>query len=78
MKKIVHATQMFALIAMFPVIVILELNHTTPTSSEIDSPSNLIEKKTNGATSLPKNDEKKMAASAFRTSVESLFQEKTF
>ena len=45
MKKIVHATQMFALIAMFPVIVILDLNRTTPTSCENDSPLNVTQKK---------------------------------
>ena len=65
MKKIVHATQMFALIAMFPVIVILELNHTTPTSSEIDSPSKFLEKTIKGTTGAPKNSDAKIVADAF-------------
>ena len=65
MKKIVHATQMFALIAMFPVIVILELNHTTPTSSKIDSPSKVLEKTIKGTTGLPKNSDAKIVADAF-------------
>ena len=78
MKKIVHATQMFALMVMFPVIVILDLNRATPASSEIDSPSNVIKKTTKGTTRLPKNDEEKMVVGTFSSRVETLFIEKTF
>ena len=68
MKKIVQATQMFALIALFPMIVILDLNRVTPASNEADLPLNVIEKTKNGSTCLPEATEEKMATGLFSIS----------
>ena len=67
MKKIVHATQMFALMAMFPVIVILDLNRGTPASSVVDSPSKVLDKTIKGTTGVTKNKDGKMVAEAFNS-----------
>ena len=44
MKKLVFATQVFGLIAMFPIVVILELNHGKRNTTESNSTSTVIQK----------------------------------
>jgi hypothetical protein len=39
MKKIVFVTQVISLLSVLPVIMILELNHVSHTSSEVKLPS---------------------------------------
>lgn len=41
MKKLVFATQIFSLIAMIPVVVLFEMNHTKVQACESNSTSNL-------------------------------------
>jgi len=42
MKKLVFAIQMFGLLAMFPVVVFLEMNHATRRFPENTNPSNVV------------------------------------
>ena len=77
MKKIVYATQMFALMAMFPVVVILDLNRVTPASPQNDSPSNLIEK-TMLKTRLLRTAEEKIAIGGFSIRLGNIVLKNTF
>ena len=63
---------MFALMAMFPVVVILDLNRVTPASPQNDSPSNLIEK-TMLKTRLLRTAEEKIAIGGFSIRLETSF-----
>ena len=44
MKKIVFAVQVISLIAMFPIVVVLEMNHSTGRLPEENSPSGMPKK----------------------------------
>ncbi len=43
MKNILFAAQVFGIIAMFPIVVILEINHTKPGSSKTNIPSGIMQ-----------------------------------
>jgi hypothetical protein len=45
MKKLLFATEVFGLIVMFPIVLILQLNHAAVVSNENNSPSNVMKKK---------------------------------
>ena len=77
MKKIIYATQMFALIAMFPMIVILDLNRVTPPPAKTDLPSNSIEtaRVKNRLSGTPGD---KMGIGAFSIRIETLVTKQSF
>ena len=53
MKKTVFAAQVFGLIAMLPIVVVLEMNHV---SAQKNMPSDSANKIENKAISLPEKD----------------------
>ena len=53
MKKLVFATQVFGIIAMFPTVVILEMNHTKAGASESESTSGFKQETEMTRLSLP-------------------------
>ncbi len=65
MKKLVFAAQVFGLIAMFPIVVILEMNHTTGRSSERNSTSCAKQQSEAISISLPEKEKNKTGNEAF-------------
>lgn len=53
MKKIVFAAQVVGLIAMFPILVMLEMNHPAGTSPANNAPSHFIKKVEETSTRFP-------------------------
>ncbi len=53
MKKIVFATQVVGLIAMFPILVMLEMNHPAGTAPANNVPSPVVKKTVETSFRLP-------------------------
>jgi hypothetical protein len=67
MKKTVFAAQVFALIAMLPIVVILEMNHVPP---QRNMPSGSVNKTINTFTGLPEKTTDKLPGETFSVSLE--------
>lgn len=78
MRKLVFATQVLGIIAMFPVVVILEMNHTKAGASEIDSTSSLKKKTELKSISLPEQENLTMQKEVFSNTPESFLFFKAF
>jgi hypothetical protein len=78
MKKIVFAVQVFGLIAMFPIVVILEMNHTAGGSSESNSPSSRIQTTEKTSIRLPENAKEEMENDEFSITLEPFLLKKSF
>ena len=70
MKKTVFAAQVFALIAMLPIVVILEMNHVSGGSSENNAPSGSIKKTENTMIGLPEKAKDKRVSETFSITLE--------
>jgi hypothetical protein len=78
MKKIVFAAEVFGLIAMFPIVMILQLNHTAGVSNENNSPSSVMKKKEKTSIHLSEKLKDKMANESFGITQETNFLTKVF
>ena len=64
MKKTMFAAKVFALIAMLPIVVILEFNHGAGDPSKNNSPSGVIDKTEKSIIRLPEKTEDKLSDKA--------------
>lgn len=78
MKKLAFVTQVVGLIAMFPVVVILEMNHTKARASESDSTSGFKEKTEMKSIRLPEKKNHTIAKKVFGNIPETVLLFKTF
>jgi hypothetical protein len=78
MKKIVFAVQVFGLIAMFPIIVVLEMNHIPGSSPENNYPPGVLKKTEKTSTRLPERAKDKMANEVFSIRIETFLLKKSF
>lgn len=78
MNKIIFAAQVFGLIAMFPVVVILEINHVTGSSCK-SNPTPCINKQTEiKGFRLQEKEKDKMEKEVFPVSLETVLLFKNF
>ena len=78
MKKLVFAAQVFGLIAIFPIVVILEINHGARSSSESNSTSSVVQKPEKTSICLPEKGKDKMVNEAFLITLKILLLNKAF
>lgn len=78
MKKIVFAVQVFGLIAMFPIVVVLEMTHGTGGSSKRNSTSGVKQKIEIISICLPEKGKDKMGNEAFPVTPETSLLIKAF
>lgn len=78
MKKLVFATQVFGIIAMFPVVVILEMNHTKAGASGSDSASSFKQKTEMRNINLQEKKNLTMEKEVFSNTPETFLLFKTF
>lgn len=70
MKKIEFAAQVFTLIAMFPIVVVLEMNHAKPGFSKRNSSYRVVQKPAKTNILLHEKVKAKMADEAFPITLE--------
>lgn len=78
MKKLVFAAQVFGLIAMLPIVVILEMNHVTSGASQINVPSDVIMQTEKSIVDLPGKAKDKWVNEPFSTTLEMLLLKTTY
>lgn len=78
MKKIVFAAEVFGLIAMLPIVMILQLNHIAGVSNETNSPSSVMKKKEKTIIHLSEKLKDKIANKSFSITQETIFLTRTF
>ena len=78
MKKLVFATQVFGLIAMFPAVVILEINHTKAGAFESESTSGFKQKTEMKRLSLPEKKNLTTEKDVFSNTQETFLLFKSF
>ncbi len=74
MKKTVFVAQVFALIAMLPLVVILQIHHVSPHRS---SPFERVDKSKNAIIELPGKTSGELSEEALRSSVEAFLLKTT-
>ena len=65
MKKLVFATQVFGLIAMFPIVVILEMNHKPAGAAKSNPAFRAVEETEKAILILPEKQNDKMINRTF-------------
>jgi hypothetical protein len=78
MKKIVFAAEVFGLIAMLPIVMILQLNQAAGVSNETNSPSTVMKKKEKTSIHLPEKLKDKMVNESFGLTQETIFLTRAF
>lgn len=78
MKKLVFATQVFGLIAIFPIVVILEMNHKTGGSSKTNSSSPAVPDTEKTSILLQKKQNDKIVNETFIVTPEMFLLKKDF
>ena len=78
MKKLVFAAQVFSLIAMFPIVAVLEMNHVKGGSSQSNSTFSVVQKAGKTSICLPEKGKDKMVNEAFLLMLKTLFLNKVF
>jgi hypothetical protein len=78
MKKIVFAAEVFSLIAMLPIVMILQLNHAAGVSNETNSPSGVMKKKEKTSIDLSEKLKDKIVNKPFSITQETIFLTRTF
>lgn len=78
MKKIEFAAQVFTLIAMFPIVVVLEMTHAKSGFSKRNSCYNVVQKPAKTNILLHEKVKAKMADETFPITLETFFFKKAF
>ena len=78
MKKLVFAAQVFGFMAMFPIVVFLEMNHAAGGSSESNSTSSVIQNTETISICLPEKVKDKMVNETFSITLKTLLLNKVF
>lgn len=78
MKKIVFAAEVFGLIVMFPIVMILRMNHAAGVSNENNSPSGVMKKKEKTSIHLSEKLKDEPANESFGITQETNFLTKVF
>lgn len=78
MKKFVFAAEVLGLIVMFPIVMILQLNHTAGVSNENNSPSSVMKKKEKTSIHLSEKMKDEIANESFSITQETIFLTRGF
>ena len=78
MKKIVFAAQVLGLIAMFPILVMLEMNHATGISHKNNAPCSVIEKAGETSVQLHEKAKDQMVNEVFPVGLQAVYLIKSF
>ena len=78
MKKLVFAVEVSSLIVMFPLVMILQMNHAAGTSNENNAPSNVIKKKEKTSLHLSGKLKDEPANESFSITEETFFLTRAF
>jgi hypothetical protein len=78
MKKLVFTAQVFSLIAMFPIVAVLEMTHAKSGFSKRNSSYNVVQKPAKTNILLHEKVKAKMADEVFPITLETFFLKKAF
>lgn len=78
MKKLVFAAQVFGLIAMFPTVVILEMNHKSTDTSKTNSSLGTVQGTEKSNLLLPQKQNDKMVHETFTVTPQMFLLKKDF
>jgi hypothetical protein len=78
MKKLVFATEVLGLIVIFPIVMILQLNHEAGVSKENNSPSGVMKKKEKTSIHLSEKLKDESVNKSFSITEETIFLTRAF
>jgi hypothetical protein len=78
MKKLVFTAQVFSLIAMFPIVAVLEINHTKGSAFKRGSALSVVQEQGKKSILLTEKEKDKMINEAFFITLKTLLLNKVF